>query len=604
MIFDLEKIKKHSTKCGVYIMKDINKNVLYVGKAINLRNRLKQYFITKTDTRAQISFLIDQVNDIETIIVSNNKEALILENTLIKKYMPKYNIMLKDDKTYISIMLNKAHKWPSLKLIRLKKNPKDKNLYFGPYTNTKAARSIKELLLKLFPLRQCSNTELKNRTRPCILYDIKKCIAPCLDLCTKKEYDVFVDSVINFLKGKDKTILKNLSNKMKEASKNLEYEKANEYFKLIEDIKQVLEKQFVDIAINKNIDVIGLYRKGSFVMIVELIFIEGKLMNSNHFSFSNIASSDSTIIENFILQNYISKKDFPKEILVPIELKNTHNLKDAFYELSNEKLNIIHPIKGKKKDLIDLSNKNAKNLFFREKDLKSLKEKQLLELQEILNLKNFPHKIICFDTSNISGTNAVAAMITYIDGEKDKKQTKLFKIKSPDLGDVPNMKETLYRHFSKLKEKEFPNLLVLDGGKAQLNCAINVLNELNIISIDVISISKEMAKHTKSLTKEKVFIKDKKDPIELDFTSPLLFLLQKIRDNAHISAISFHRKRRRKSTFKTSLDEIKGIGKIKKQKLLKHIKSIENLKKTKKEKLKKLDFLNKKDISNLLKLKK
>jgi excinuclease ABC subunit C len=194
-------------------------------------------------------------------------------------------------------------------------------------------------------------------------------------------------------------------------------------------------------------------------------------------------------------------------------------------------------------------------------------------------------------------------MITYIEGEKDKKQSKLFKIKSKDLGDVPNMKECLYRHFSKLNEKDFPNLLVLDGGKAQLNCAIEVLDQLNVITVDIISISKEDAKHTKSLTKEKVFIKDEKEPIELDFKSPLLFLLQKIRDDAHISAISFHKKRRSKSIFRSSLDDIKGIGKVKKQKLLKHFKSVENIKKAKLEDLKNLDFLNKKDISNLLKLK-
>ncbi len=602
MAFDTNKLKKYPTKSGVYIMKDINTRVLYVGKAINLRNRLKQYFIHPKDTRVQIGILTKQVEEIETIVVSNNKEALILENTLIKKYSPKYNILLKDDKTYISICLTTKHKWPMLKLVRLKKTPKDKNLYFGPYTNAKAARSVKELLLKLFPLRQCSNSELSNRTRPCILYDIKKCIAPCVKKCTKQEYDLLVDKIKSFLKGKDTSILKSLKSKMKIASQNLEYEKAQEYLELINQINHLMQSQFVDILSNKNTDVIALYRSATAVVIAVLTFIDGRLTTSEHFSFSSILSYDADVMESFLLQNYINKKAYPKEILISQAIENTNLIEEMLEKKAHKKIKITHPEKGKKFQLTNLALDNAITIFDREKNKKALYEKQLLELQETLKLNNFPHIIECFDTSNISGTSFVAAMITYIDGFKDKKHTKLFKIKSKSLSDFDAMKEVLLRHYSKKEKQTLPNLLILDGGKPQLTAALEILKKLNIASLDIIALTKESAKHTKSLTKEKVYIPYQKDPIIIDPKSPLLFLLQKIRDDAHHTAISFHKKRRSKKFIKSSLDDIKGIGPVKKTKLLKHFKSIAKLKQAKRKDLENLKFLTSKDIDKLLKL--
>lgn len=597
MPFDKNLLNNMPKKCGVYIMKDHLEKVLYVGKATNLRNRIKQYFFGK-DTRASVSFLVDQIDSIDTIIVSNDKEALILENTLIKKHWPKYNILLKDDKTYISIMINTSHKWPMIKLVRLKTQPKDKNLYFGPYTNTRAARAVKDLLLKLFPLRQCSNSEIQNRTRACILYDISKCIAPCVNKCTKKEYDTLVQSVVLFLKGKDTTILKSLKTKMKLASKDLEYEKANDYLNLINQIKHIRLNQFVDILSAKNSDVLGLYKENNFVIIVKLIFQQGRLTTSEHFSFFEIFSSKEEILETFLLQHY-SKPTISKEIIIPLKLKNMKTIENILLK-NNKKIKITHPIKGKKKELLKLSYENAKSLFLQQKDLKSLDEKKLLQLQESLKLTNFPHLIICFDTSNISGTSQVAAMVTFIDGQKEKSKMKLFKIRTLKKGDIAAFEEILYRHFSKIKD--FPDLLVLDGGKAHLNIAIKVLDKLNIANVDVISISKEKAKHTKALTKEKVFIPHLKEPIFIHPTSPTLFLLQKIRDEAHRAAITFHKKTRAKKTITTNLIKIPGIGNKKTLALLKTFKSIENLKKAKKKDLEKLKILNSKDIEKILKL--
>ena len=589
-------LKKLPSKFGVYIMKDINGKILYVGKAKNLKNRIKQYFLGK-DTRASISFLVDQIESIETMIVSNDKEALILENTLIKKHQPKYNILLKDDKTYVSIMINTPHKWPMIKLIRLKGQPKDKNLYFGPYTNVKAARAIQNLLYKLFPLRQCSDSELQNRSRPCILYDIKKCIAPCVNKCTKKKYDALVEKVISFLKGKDKSIIKDLHKKMKIASKNLEYEKADIHLSLIKQIKHIMLDQFVDILSTKNSDVIGFYQSKNSLMIAKLIFINGRLTQSEHFSFFEIASPIDEVIESFILQHYLKKPTTAKEIIVPIKLPHIKNI-ESILQKHHKNLKIIYPIKGKKKELIKLANENAKSLLLQEKNLKSLKEKELLELQSILHLTNFPTHIVCFDTSNISGTTSVGGMTTFIDGIKNRSKTKLFKIKTEKKGDIAAFEEILFRHFSKLKT--FPDLLILDGGKQQLNIALKVLDKLKIASIDVIALTKEKAKHTKALTKERVFIPHIKDPIIINPQSPTLFLLQQIRDEAHRIAISFHKKSRAKKTITTSLFKIPGIGPKKTKTLLKTFKSIKNLKKAKRADLEKLGILNFKDIDKIL----
>ncbi|NGX52376.1 MAG: UvrABC system protein C [Candidatus Anoxychlamydiales bacterium] len=597
MTFNKNLLDKMPSKYGVYIMKDFSNRVLYVGKAKNLKNRIKQYFFGK-DTRASVSFLVDQISSIDIIIVSNDKEALILENTLIKKHQPKYNILLKDDKTYVSIMINASHKWPMIKLVRLKTQPKDKNLYFGPYTNIKAARSVKDLLLKLSPLRQCSNSEIQNRTRPCILFDIKKCIAPCVNKCTKKEYDTLVENVVEFLKGKDPTILKNLKSKMKIASKNLEYEKANDFLNLIKQIKHIRLNQFVDILSAKNSDVLGIYIEDHFVMIVKLIFLQGRLTTSEHFSFFEIISPKEEILETFLLQHY-SKTTSSKEIIIPLKLKNMKII-EKILSKDQKKIKITHPIKGKKKELIKLSLENAKALSIQQKDQKSLNEKKLLQLQESLKLTNFPHNIICFDTSNISETSKVAAMVTFIDGEKEKSKLKLFKIRTSKKGDIAAFEEILYRHFSKIKN--FPDLLVLDGGKAHLNIAIKILDKLNIANVDVISISKESAKHTKALTKEKVFIPHLKEPVFIKPTSPTLFLLQKIRDEAHRAAIGFHKKVRAKKTITTKLVKIPGIGHKKTLMLLKTFKSIANLKKAKRKDIEKLKILNSKDIEKILKL--
>lgn len=599
MPFNPSDLSKYPSSAGVYLMKDKDEKVLYIGKAKNIKTRLKQYFLEKGDEREMVQYLIQKIENIDTILVPTERDALILENNLIKKHQPRYNVLLKDDKTYVSLILTK-HEWPALKIIRGKKRPKNAKYYFGPYTNAKVARQTLDLISRIFPLRECSDTELINRTRPCLLYDIKRCIAPCTQKCTKKEYDEVVTSVKDLLLGKDKKILKDFKSKMKTASDHLEFEKAAEYHRMIQQIEHIMSVQHVDNSGAENCDVLHIYREADAIMLVKLIFREYKLIGSEHFSFHQILSSDEEVFETFLMQHYHSKDHHPQEILLPLSIPQKATLEAILQKNTKKKIHILIPKKGKKMDLLSIAHQNAKSLFQREQDARSLKEKMLLDLQETLLLNRFPRKIECFDTSNIQGTNAVAAMVVFINGEKDKNAQRYFKIKS-EANDYAATKEVLLRHLTKAKEKnDFADLLVIDGGKGHLNIAIQVLDELNIANIDVIGVAKEKSLHTFGVTQEKVFIPHEKNPISINPHSPLLFLLQKIRDEAHRVAIGFHRKRRAKTTIQTSIDLIPGIGPKKRKLLLTHFKSLKKLKEASREELENLKGLSKKDIDNLL----
>jgi excinuclease ABC subunit C len=586
-MFDPKDLALYPDQPGVYLMKDEKGTVLYIGKAKNLKVRIKQYF--GADQREMIPLLGPQIDAIETIITLTEKDALILENNLIKRHKPKYNVLLKDDKTFISLCITR-HRWPMIRLVRYKGKPPDDGIYFGPYTNALAARQTFDLIQKLFPLRQCSDAELASRKRPCLLYDIKRCIAPCMNLCTEDEYEKHVDAAMRLLKGKDKDVLVELKRRMDAASYNLEFERAQEFHHMIQQIEHVTQIQHVDNPAAKDCDVIGMHREGDGVLIALLFFREGKLVASEHFSFHLIASTDAEIIETFLFQNY-KNKPVPSEILVP------HELAPALSEILNT--DVHAPKKGKKADLIEMADRNAKALFVREQDARSLKEKMLLDLQETLQLTRFPRRIECFDTSNISGTDPVASLACFVNGEKDKSRTRLFKIKGKS-DDYAAMKEVLTRHFTREKEKnDFCDLLIVDGGKGQLNVAIEVFKELNIASVDLIALTKEEARHDKGLTQERIFVPNRKDPYIIDPRSPLLFLLQKIRDEAHRQAIEFHRKRRSKRTISSALDDIPGIGPIKKKRLLQRFGSVKAIKEASVEELKSVKGITDKDIEKL-----
>ncbi len=604
MKFDPDTLSKYPKEPGVYLMKDTKGAILYVGKAIDLRSRLKQYFAKHGDTRAMIPFLTAEIAAIDTIVLQSEKQALLLENTLIKKHQPKYNALLKDDKTFINLYINNQHKWPTVRLVRYKGKPKEKGLFFGPYPHAYAARQTLDLLLSLFPLRQCSDDELKRRTRPCLLYGMKKCIAPCVNICTKQEYDVFVDGAIRFLRGQDKEIVKRLHEDMEKAAANLEFERAAALQNTIYQVELIVNSdQLIAKALGEDTDVLAVHREGYDAILMQLLFREGNLIGAEHYEFSKIAEDESELLSSFILQHYQSSESVPREILLSHPISHAQTLSEALKELSHHKVEFFHPLKGEKKQLIEIGLKNAKTLFHQKKDRREIQEKLLIDLAEKCKLSRYPQKIECFDTSNIAGTQHVACMVGFTDGERDKKRTRLFHIRDAQGGDdYGAMREILTRRLTKAKEQmDLPDLLILDGGKGQLNIAIEVLKDLDIASVDAIALAKESARHDKGLSQEKIFLPHHTDPIILEPRSPLLFFLQRIRDEAHRMAIGFYRKSKNKSTLKSSLDELPGIGPIKKKRLLRAFGSMKRVREASEEELAKVEGITKRDIATIKK---
>jgi excinuclease ABC subunit C len=601
MSFDMSRLETFPIQPGVYLMKNKAKQVLYVGKAKNLRSRLKHYFSPGGDGRFMVPFLIAQVVEIDTLIVFSEKEALLLENNLIKEYKPKYNALLKDDKSYIALKINHKNKWPMINLVRYKGKPESDGLYFGPYTSAQAARGTLDLIKRIFPLRQCSDQQFARRTRPCILYDMKRCIAPCVNRCTELEYKQVVERAVKFLKGQDKDIVKELYEEMHLASERLEFERAGMIFKTIQQIEKTIESQNVDKPLRVDLDALGIYRQGEDVIISQLYVRGGKLMGSFHFNFSNIAQDDLELLESFLIQHYEKLEELPQEILLPIELENASEILEIITLNESRKTLLFAPQRGDKKNLVAMAQANAQATFQKEKDQGVILEKTLLEMQEHFRLNNYPKRIECFDNSNISGDEPVSCMVVYSNGVKDSNRYRKYKVKTvegPD--DYATMLEVLTRRYKRGKEEnDLPDLLIVDGGKGHLNIALKALNELNIISIDVIGVAKQESRHGKGMTSEQVFLPNVKDPIFLRHTSPVLFLLQRIRDEAHRFAITFHRKQRSKKAIKTVLIDIPGIGPVKSKILLKTFGSIKGLKEASLEDLHKVKGLSENNIKAL-----
>ncbi|MDN3507945.1 MAG: excinuclease ABC subunit UvrC, partial [Simkaniaceae bacterium] len=455
------------TEPGVYLMKDAGGTILYIGKAKNLRARVKQYFVPGRDGRAMVPYLTSKVKNVETLVTFSEKEALLLENNLIKKHQPQYNVLLKDDKTFISIKINHKHKWPMIRIVRTKGKPKDDGLYYGPYTSALSARDTLELLSVLFPLRQCSDRELASRTRPCLLYGIKRCIAPCVNKCTKQEYDEIVKQAIDVLSGKNKNILKKLELEREKASDAMEFERAGDLHKAIEKLEYIgKNREAIAQSRVKDCDVFALHREGDYLTIVKLIFREGRIIGSNTFPMQDVVGTNAEVWETFLLQHYTSDATLPKTVLVPEKLP-------TLAEILTTK--IIKPERGSKKKLLDLAKKNAKVLFAQESMDQKRRDAILLQLEEILHLTKCPLKIECFDTSNISGSDQVASMVTYTDGIYNKKGRRTYKIKESAGDDYAAMREVQTRRYTKGKEKnDLPDLIIVDGGKGQLNILTSV----------------------------------------------------------------------------------------------------------------------------------
>ncbi len=575
-----EQVQGLSTGPGVYLMKDKEGNVLYVGKAKNLRNRVRNYFDRSGDTRYTLQFLRPKIHRLETLLTDTEKEALILENTLIKKFKPRYNINFKDDKTYFSLKFNVGAPFPRLSLVRQIK--RDGSRFFGPFASGAAVKETLKLLHRLFPLRTCKDVNFQNRSRPCLNFQIRKCLGPCCGHISAEKYGGLVREVLLFLDGRNSELVSYLQEKMESAADALRFEEAARIRDQILAVEQTLERQKAVSHAAADQDVFSFYREGYAWEFQVLFFRRGMLVGNKSLHFSRLALSEEEAVSAFLRQYYAEDKYIPEEILVPLEMEDRSLIQEWLNERRGSRAEILVPQRGPKKHLIDLARKNAEDAFRKRVDDQESVELTLRELREKLRLPVLPRRIECFDISNLFGTLAVASMVTFLDGQPDKSRYRRFKVQAPAFpDDYGMMYEVLQRRYGKLEPgEEPPDLLVVDGGKGQLNVALSVLRDSHLSGIAAIGLAKDrdlpFTKQGKN-TADKIYLPNVKDPVLLPGHSPSLRYLQKIRDEAHRFAVTYHKKLRGRYGLQTMLNEVPGIGPVKCKALLKEFGTLQKI---------------------------
>jgi excinuclease ABC subunit C len=568
--------------------------VLYVGKAANLRSRVLNYFSKESDSRYQIRFLMGKVQEVEAIVTDTEKEAFLLENTLIKKYRPRYNLQLKDDKSYVSLKLSIQHEAPRLHITRRLK--KDGSLWFGPYTSAGACRDVVEFIQNHFRLRTCNDHDYRNRVRPCLQYQIKRCDAPCVGYISLEQYRTIVDQVRLFLEGKSQSLKKVIKEEMAKASGAERYEDAARYRDLLQDIDHTLEKQKVVRHHSESQDTIGLYREGEEIVLSVLSFREGAMQGSVPYFLKGFEEDDE-LVASFLTQYYEEGKAFPQEILLPLSLKDQDILEEILRDRAGHSLQLLRPQKGEKAALQRMADQNARQAFRLRAAREQNQEDILRRLQEQLGLKNLPTRIECYDISNFQGGESVGSMVTFIKGRPAKKYYRHFNIKTVEgSNDFASIYEVLSRRLkhsqdagSKDEEDPWalPDLLVIDGGKGQLNAAAQALKDTATQGVDLIALAKsglqaaeypELPWEQRERKEERVFLPGRKNPVSMKQNSSELFLLTQARDEAHRFGIESHRKRRQRRTLQSGLDAIEGVGKIRRQRLLQSFGSLKGIK--------------------------
>ncbi len=569
-----EKIEQISDKPGVYLMKSASGLYIYIGKAKNLRKRVSSYFNKKHED-IKTNVLVNKIKDIETIITETEQEALLLESTLIKKHKPKYNIVLKDDKRYKILKLDLKEDYPYIQVVRKIEN--DKALYFGPYTSGGDLTRTIKIINKTFKLRKCRSKNFRSRTRPCLNYQIGTCLGPCCLKVDKKTYMEIVDEVKMFLKGKTYDLVKKIEIQMKEEALNQKFEEAATLRDKLFSLKKIVERQVTVSNDFKDKDVIS----GAFslekIVITVLSIRSGFLNKTQHFKFKQTISDKREVFRTFINQFYDKTKSIPNEILIPIKIDSAI-IEGLLTETKGKKVKILCPTRGEKKLLIEMADNNA------EKELKNLLEAEqqreglLKRLSKKLGMDIIPNRIECFDNSNISGTNPVSAMVVFKNGKPDKSSYRKYIIKNvKEQDDYAYMKEVLTRRFRK-KDNEYPDILMVDGGKGQLGIATTVLESLGIFGdFSVIGIAKKDVEKGEDL--DKIILPGRSNPLNLSKDKDILMLLERIRDESHRFAITFHRKRRGKKAIVSELDSIEGVGLKRKKALIKYFGSISKIKK-------------------------
>ncbi len=577
-----EQLTKTPVNPGVYLMQDSNNQVLYVGKAKHLKNRIRSYFNSSSNLSPKIQQLVHKIERFEFIVTETETEALILENNLIKQLKPYYNDRLKDDKTYPFIKVTLQEKFPKVLFTRNIKN--DGSKYFGPFTSARSVRTTMNLLKKLFPYRSCTKTITGKDERPCLDFHIHRCVGPCIGASKREDYNEIINQVILFLEGDKKEVIRQLKTAMEKSSVNLEYEKAANYRDQIHSIEQINEKQRIFNADKSNQDIIGIHLASNEAAIQILHIRNGNMIGRNHFIMESIMDNKENIIaREFIEQYYNFYHEIPSEIIVQTELDTDKEItKEWLKTKKNKPVKITIPYRGNKKKLLNLAIHNAKeqynSKFIGEKIQLEQTKDSLIEIEESLGLNKIPRRIECYDISNIQGTNPVGSMTVFIDGKPSKSHYRKFKIANvKGINDYEMMKEVLSRRLRNLKDttktewNDKPDLIIIDGGKGHLNASLQTLLELGQYpDISICSLAKK---------KEEIFIPEQSESIILPRNSKALHLFQFIRDEAHRFAITFHRSLRSKKSNLSILDSIPGIGPKKKYSLLEKyqtIKQIEN----------------------------
>lgn len=602
-----EELKKLPGKPGVYLMHDEKDHIIYVGKAISLKNRVRQYFQASRNKGAKIEQMVTHIRRFEYIVTDSELEALVLECNLIKEHRPKYNTMLMDDKGYPFIKVTTNEAYPRIMLARTMQ--KDKAKYFGPYTSATAVKDTIDLIRKLYQIRSCNRNLPRDigKERPCLNYHIKQCKAPCQQYISEEEYRKSIDEAIRFLNGHYDGILKDLEQKMQEASEHMEFEKAIEYRELLGSVRQIAQKQKITDSSGEDRDILAVANDAEDAVIQVFFIRGGRLIGRDHFFLRSAAEdSKSKILESFIKQFYAGTPFIPSELMLQEEIEEREILEQWLSKKKEQRVHIRVPKKGEKEKLVELARTNAILVLNTDKERLKREEGRTIgavkEIEKLLGLSGIV-RMEAFDISNTSGFASVGSMVVYEKGKPKRNDYRKFKIKSvqgPD--DYASMEEVLTRRFRHgLEEmesgevmsgfKSFPDLILMDGGKGQVNVALEVLKKLNL-QIPVCGMVKDDSHRTRGLYYNNV-------EIPIDRQSEGFKLITRIQDEAHRFAIEFHRKLRSQGQVHSILDEIQGIGPTRRKALMKHYASIEEIKNASVEELKSLPSMNEKSAKEV-----
>ncbi len=574
-----EKLSRISHEPGVYLLKDENNVIIYIGKARDLRKRLAAYFKNSGHSDMKTGVLIHKIFDFDTIITGNEKEALILESNLIKRYRPRYNVVLKDDKRYPSLRLDLKEKYPGFSIVR--KIGEDDAAYFGPFASAYAVRETLKTINKTFKLRKCRAKDFITRTRPCLHCQMNGCLAPCCLDVDPQTYRDQVNEAIMFLRGRTGDLVARIKKQMDTAARAQEFEKAARLRDKMFSLERTIEKQIAVTTDFRDRDVFAIVRSKGNALVTVLNVMGGFLRGTQHFSFEEILSTDEEAMGTFIRQYYEKRASLPEEILISVDMQDTRLIEAWFRTVKGTGVKILNPKRGEKAKLLTLAVHNAEKELRELAVVKTAEMALLLRLQKKLELPRLPERIECFDNSNISGTEPVASMVVFEKGRAQKSAYRKYKLKATVANDdYAYLSEVLSRRLgksdSRRKLEVFPDLLIVDGGRGQLNIARAVIKERCLEGqFEIIAIAKKDEK--KGESQDKIFKANRTNPVVFGKDADLLLFLQRIRDEAHRFAITFHRKRRTKSALHSELDAIPGIGQKRKTILLKHFKSIKKI---------------------------